>query len=347
MRGLLLPVALSCLATSGLVQHPDVDQLAELVRAYRSGRGDDAIAVLRGWESGRARKASIAFESASDPWSRSALALLHAETAFVGNTDHPDREHHQRSEALVAQVLVEARSAANAELLSFCRDWYLLNIQADRWPWLEEQFHADPLFLLRYGTWLEYWMWRIPAGPSGYAWGIGEPALTTSHGQFGLEAERAVSVLRRSLSLSPDLLEARVRLGRVLWLMDRDSEAEVELESVVTQVVPPSERQWPYLAGYFLGQLYEGNGDPVRARVTFERARTAYPQGQAVVLALGRLLVDRGDAPSGWALIADVVSLPAPSPDPWTVYMSEVRPGPEQRARYVRLRARVQLGRVS
>jgi tetratricopeptide (TPR) repeat protein len=89
----------------------------------------------------------------------------------------------------------------------------------------------------------------------------------------------------------PALVRARVRLGRVLWVLDDLPEALVEL----TQARADSrDRKQQYLAAMFLGGLYEQQRNLAAAREAYEAALAFAPGSQAATVGLGYLEVLAG-----------------------------------------------------
>lgn len=96
----------------------------------------------------------------------------------------------------------------------------------------------------------------------------------------------------RALQRDPDLLEARLRLGRVLLLRDRPGEALPELERVERESLRPTQR---CLASLFEGRARERLGDPRGAAVAFGAAVDRAPRARSALVALGRALDRLGE----------------------------------------------------
>jgi tetratricopeptide (TPR) repeat protein len=125
---------------------------------------------------------------------------------------------------------------------------------------------------------------------------------------------------REALSLAPSLLEARLRLGRVLALTNRVDEARILLERV--------RRESPgghlgYLADLFLGDVCERVGMREAASACYEAAIHEYPDCQTAYLALGRLQELTGDRERSSATVRDLFGGEGrgnPQHDPWWAY---------------------------
>lgn len=340
-------VVVSIMFGTSLVGGFTADLAAQLLR-YRSGESDDAVREVASWSANRLRDEIAAIPTDLDPLSRAALALLHAE-ANVHLGDHRAgaqlrRMHWDRAEAIVRDLWASTSEGHDRRIHDFVRDWSLVRVPGDEWPYLRRRFPDDPQVLLAYGRWLEYWMPRIESGNlQSYGFMVGPVVIGTSHGRFGQEAFEAIGTLRRVLELEPSLVEARVRVGRVLWQLDRWDEAERELRrafSDATALPATGNDEWAYLAGMFLGQLLEERRRLVDAHEAYAHALAAYPDGQVVSLRLTRLTLMTG------AGVPDSrkPSLNTPgNVDPWTIYFTRQQGGPEVRLRWRALRPLVQL----
>lgn len=87
-------------------------------------------------------------------------------------------------------------------------------------------------------------------------------------------------------SLDPRLVEARVRLGRVLTLLDRPGDARRELDTALSATRDPLLR---YYAELFNGRAAEAVGDWPRARRSYDEAVSLYPRAQSPRLALSQI----------------------------------------------------------
>lgn len=313
------------------------DDFASLFREYRAGDADRAIEVFKTWNARRVGREARLPAGQEDAWSMAALALFHREATLRSAAWATHRERYlSLIEDLTDSVPAEAR-----ELRAFVRDFHLTDARGDGWPWLYRKFPGDPIVTLRHGQWLEYWMPRIDSTrPTEYGFMIGPVIEITSHGKFGREAPEAVATLRKVLEQSPDMVEARVRLGRVLWQLDRRDEAVRELRQAMSEAVGRAPT-FVYLAGLFLGQVHEEQRLTEEAEQAYRSGQAAHPTGQVIPMLLGRLLVATGREAEGWAIVSKALAEPALSVDPWTVYFRDKERGPEFQARWRALRARL------
>jgi hypothetical protein len=135
----------------------------------------------------------------------------------------------------------------------------------------------------------------------------------------GAELRRAEQLYRRALERNPKLVEARIRLGRVLALRGRHGEAIEQLR----QGQSATEAVLQYYAHLFLGGEFEALGNGVEARQSYERAAALQPTAQSPLFGLSRLADQAGDRAVARETIARVLKLPPNDyerADPWWVY---------------------------
>ena len=135
----------------------------------------------------------------------------------------------------------------------------------------------------------------------------------------GGELRLAEQLYKRALERNPGLIEARIRLGRVLGLRGRHEEAVAQLR----QAEPVEEPILQFYVHLFLGGEFEALGNGVDARRSYERATATAPTAQSPLLGLSRLADDAGARAAARELVARVLELPRMEPeraDPWWVY---------------------------
>jgi hypothetical protein len=134
------------------------------------------------------------------------------------------------------------------------------------------------------------------------------------------ELETAERFFRGALELDPSRQEIRVRLGRVLGLLDRHEQAAAELRQVTDDVDHVVLR---YYTALFLGREEEMLGRRDAARVAYERAAAMFPLAQSPLIALSHLARDAGERDRALASIQRVLDLPLNEMDrrdPFWVY---------------------------
>jgi hypothetical protein len=135
----------------------------------------------------------------------------------------------------------------------------------------------------------------------------------------GAELRLAEQLYKRALERNPKLIEARIRLGRVLALRGRHEEAIEQLKQGQTA----SEPLLQFYAHLFLGGEFEALANGPEARRSYERASAIQPTAQSPLFGLSRVADQEGDRAAAREIIARVLTLPAHDverADPWWVY---------------------------
>jgi len=140
--------------------------------------------------------------------------------------------------------------------------------------------------------------------------GVGKPA------DLLREAEK---YYRHALELDPSLPLAKLRLGRVLSVTNRNDEAAQLLQAAETTLVT---REGKYLAAMLLGRAEEARAHDDSARGAYLRAANLFAGAQSPRLALAALAWRRGeqdDALTQVRMLASVNGLDLLS-EPWWRY---------------------------
>jgi tetratricopeptide (TPR) repeat protein len=135
----------------------------------------------------------------------------------------------------------------------------------------------------------------------------------------GAELRQAEQLYKRALERNPQLVEARIRLGRVLGLRGHHDQATEQLKQGLTT----SEPLLQYYANLFLGAEFEALRNDAEARRSYERAAAIEPRAQSPLLGLSRLADQAGDRAAAREALARVLKLPPNDyerTDPWWVY---------------------------
>jgi len=127
---------------------------------------------------------------------------------------------------------------------------------------------------------------------------------------------RARQKFEKLLADQPGFTRARIRLGRVLWMLEDRDGALIELLRAQAEAREPVQR---YLVAMFLGALYEQQKNVTGARIAYETALAVAPQSQAATVALGYLDVMAGRPDRSQALAQKLLSKP-PVGDEWWSY---------------------------
>jgi tetratricopeptide (TPR) repeat protein len=134
------------------------------------------------------------------------------------------------------------------------------------------------------------------------------------------EMAQAESCYRRALAADPGLLEARVRLGRVLHSMGRPEKAVPELEGVIAD--PEADPHARYLAWLFLGAIREAAGRPKDAVPAYQAAIRLLPDSQAAYVALSHAFHRLGERAASLQALRETLGRAGRRSDwdPWWVY---------------------------
>ena len=135
----------------------------------------------------------------------------------------------------------------------------------------------------------------------------------------GAELRLAEQLYKRALERRPTMVEARIRLGRVLGLRGRHQEAVEQLR----QGQSAEEPVLRYYAHLFLGAEYDALGNGSEARRSYEQAAALAPAAQSPLLGLSRVADRAGDSAAAREAVARVLELPVDDPeqiDPWWFY---------------------------
>jgi superkiller protein 3 len=108
---------------------------------------------------------------------------------------------------------------------------------------------------------------------------------------------------KKSVAVPGEVAIAYGEFGKLLLAAEFNAAAEAAL--VNAQATAPGEMKWPY----YLGLLYELNGDKVNAGVSFERAHKLSPRDVPTMMHLGATKIDLGLPDDAEALFARVLIL--------------------------------------
>ncbi len=109
------------------------------------------------------------------------------------------------------------------------------------------------------------------------------------------DAER---LYRRALAIDPSLIEARVRLARLLDLRKQYNDAARELK---TALAGGPAGVVGFHAHLFAGRTAQASGQPGEAMVHYKAARSLFPDAQSALLALSQLSLLGADVPEALA----------------------------------------------
>lgn len=294
---------------------------ATVVKEYRSGHTGAATRSLATWDRARLRKdAGPPSVPAPDPATLAAMALLHTETGTLVRTMELRRAHLELAERLVDRLRKAHQEPA------FRKTWYLLadslarvngdETQAARLRgYLASEWSNDADVQLARGSDDEMQEEILGGGTPDR---MGSTRVRASRTRGLAAAEQAYTA---ALSRDPELVEAHLRLGRVLYLTNRHDRAVSEFEYVRTHASQPF---LAYLANLFLGQVHEKRGQREPAERCYRVALASVPDAQTAMHALDRLRAANNREEPDWALTTfmrpERMESILPTDDPWLIY---------------------------
>ncbi len=181
-----------------------------------------------------------------------------------------------------------------------------------------ELFPTDPDILLQAGC-LHEWLASGSVQLSLRSVKLSQRA-TMQVGSVEVELTRARRLFERAARASSNRAEARIRLGRVRYLLGHFREAVLELQRGLESPTDPLLR---YYAHLFLGSAHEALRNLRDAHAAYATAAQQYPRAQSARLALARLSRTRGDGDDdALRRVEEVLRLPAGNErhDPWWTY---------------------------
>jgi hypothetical protein len=141
-------------------------------------------------------------------------------------------------------------------------------------------------------------------------------ALQIPHaGKTNAEAER---LFRRALGIDPSLVEARVRLARLLESRNRPNDAAAELKTALAQAPPGVVA---FYARMFAGRVAQTSGQTADAAHHYREALALFPDAQSALLATSQLALLGSDAAGALAPVERLGQRTAQfTADPWWQY---------------------------
>ena len=178
-----------------------------------------------------------------------------------------------------------------------------------------ERIANDPAILLALGTVKETQGARIIAELSGGR--IDEPALAAKPRDAYLAAAQAA--LEKALKIQPSLLEAKVRLARVLAMKGDDGRAYSLLSEVLAARPSPPIK---YIASLLAGSVLERSKQLDPAARAYLDAILAVPDGQSAYLALANILHRSGQVTEAAEVVSRMFArgITNAAADPWWTY---------------------------
>jgi tetratricopeptide (TPR) repeat protein len=306
-----------------------------IVQEYRLGRQEAAVRDLLALEDRSARQVVEQLchnlETKGDlsaPWTLvdvEAAAVFHSELAIQGILDSALQP---RLQLELARRLAEVTIAGGRQVPALGRDfrrrWHLLvawrahgllemDDAAAELEKLRRSFGVDAELLLTAGSLSETLAW--PALANSLPAGVVGPRQPLSRRFYLKDAE---AKYRRAVALAPELGEARLRLGRVLYDQGRYDDAVSALEPALTS---PHDTWIRYLGHLFAGAACERSGRVADATAHYRTSVETRPEAQTGAVALSFLLRQQGESGTAREALSPLMSaVKEQAQDPWWDY---------------------------
>jgi hypothetical protein len=337
----LVTCAAGLLADSRSALTPD-STFAEVLSEYIGGDARAAVEILSDWDEARLEREAVVPDDTPTLVGRAATALLLTESGMASRRfGRPSKGasrffeptgwglqksfevHAYRAHALIDTLATEAAARHDVEFLAWAKSWYILSSSyclefqlACTEGLLEKGLHHadedDPEVMLWRGSIRE---------PRIRTRGVFAHQLSSSpsHGQ------EARYWFRKALEARPSLIEARVRLGRSLFVTQNDLAAEGYLLEAIEQADVANHVFAGYIAALTLGEMAEAD-DRLSDAVPHYRRAIAFVPGHTAHVALGLALVQLGQREDGWEQGRLMFGTRGPGTesvlDPFAVYLS-------------------------
>jgi tetratricopeptide (TPR) repeat protein len=324
-RAALATLLLAAAAVHAQTPAPPISVYGDAVRHYvATGDAAAAAAVLRDWTRERFEAALEAYIAVGEGNVLAPAAVLQLEIALgvVGQAPAVAQGSLQLGERFLRRIPNPPSPAGAAfDRTEFAARWYAA---------------AASVFLLvndpnRAAPFVGHGLLISPASPElrlldGVLTEVqalaADPTFAPRSQRVRISRERkdllvlAHAKYKRLVDEHPSFTRARVRLGRVRWLLDDAGGAESQLIRARAEAREPAQL---YLAAMFLGAIYDQRGDSASARVAYEQALAAAPASQSAAVALGFLDVMAG-RPDRAQVRAIAVLSRTPAADEWWAY---------------------------
>jgi tetratricopeptide (TPR) repeat protein len=260
----------------------------------------------------KAFDSTVGDESSRAAASMRVAVLIHTERAIAAHDG--DNFPEWRYQLRMARTYVE-KLASRDRSAPFPRTWCLMtmaylhgrfSLQAAKefGDWAHESVGDSPELFLAIGATQEMgWTGRHEEGVDS---------------RFKGDLKDAEQAYRNALAAKPDLVEARLRLGRVLALHG-DTEGAAR---ILAEIGEGSEGAYRYLARMFEGDLFERRGDAAEAERRYLAATALLPKAQSAYVALAHVRHTTGARAAAAATVrATALDTSVPdSGDPWFWY---------------------------
>lgn len=296
----------------------------DAIRSFvRSRSFADAQRDLGAWRREDVEAAISVLVRRGDPALQEAAALFHLELAIVVAPQSPDGASQHLT---LGARLLEGAPAAAFRASGLAATWYsaaasIFLAQTDAVRARAVLARApDPLRSTARVRLVEGMIEELQAQRFDVDVARDEPSRVAIHLERRAILALAEGAYRAALTIDPQLVHARIRLGRVLFLVDRVDEARPVLAQARGSAVSRSAR---YLSRLFLAPVLERTGDVDGARIALEEARQIAPQAQSAWIALAELEERHGRPVRARDIVQSALARDPSAPrDDWWDYRS-------------------------
>lgn len=316
---------------------------AEILAEYQQGEPRRAVEALAAWSDERIASEAVVPAGAEGLVPTAAVALLLTESGMASRRfgriqrdylqmsmggwglEKAFEVHSYRAYSLVEDLVARAKASDDVEVLAWVTSWYILTTSYCREFGSPEVRCADGLFEkgLHHAdkSVPEVMLWRgsMTEPPILSRWRMKHYFSNVGYGQ------ESRHWFRRALDREPDLVEARMRLGRSLHVTQNDGAAVDVLEQALADALRLQHVFAAHLSALLLGEIHEDKGRLAEAIPYYRRAVDIY-RGHTASVALGMALVRTGQRQEGWELGRLMFGTRGPGNesllDPWAVVRS-------------------------
>jgi tetratricopeptide (TPR) repeat protein len=325
---------------------------SDLVRLYAAGDTNAALSQLGNWTAERVRRhvsdlsdAVVSIRKCPSCPTRLAFSrfpiraalLLHADREVQEQSSPPESEQipvcGSGPQAMAVEHLASILLLLDPEAGLFVKRAYLGMAGRAMWShcfgeaaaWARsglKHFPRDPSLLLAAGVAAEAraFFTLAPAPPT-----LGlTPASARKREALKAELrdlrESARQSFEEALSADPSLIEARLRLGRVLWRLGRPEPARAAFEGLLEK---HAEAPQQYLAHLFLGRILEDRGELGAAEEHYRAALALQPLSEIAAVAVSHARLLQGDVEGARDLLSAGLEAVRKRRDfdPWMPYL--------------------------
>ncbi len=353
---LLFPIFAAAQTVAGL--SPDY---SEMVRLYASGEHASAVAVLGGFSESRIRQhtrelseAVVSIRKCPACPTRLAFSRFPVRAALLL---HADREIQEQFSEPVSEQISRCGTGLHATIIEhlaailllidpnggdFLKPFYVGMAGQAQWSHCISQsqiwaraglkwFARDAALLMALGVATESRAFFTMA-PAPRAVDL-PPSAARQHAAAVAELRDLWESARRAFedaaAVSPDLVEARLRLGRVLWRQGKLEAARASLEAALGR---PAGADSQYLAHLFLGRVLEDSRQWPEAEEHYRTALSLQPLSETAAVAVSHLRFLQGDPESARKILREGLEAQHRRTvfDPWVPYLITQTPDGER-----------------